>query len=78
MLTVLKKLARDVRRHNLKPKAVYVINPMDKGYVVDYYEEGKLKHSAHSTRDKAFNFFKHRTPANHQVILTDMGEMKDV
>ena len=54
----------------------YLINPQDIGYVIDFYEAGKNKKSAHNTRKNTVQFILNKIPSNHQILITDMGEVK--
>ena len=57
-------------------RPTYLIDPKDKGFVVDYLENGKPRQSAHSSRKNAIGSVIYKIPANHQLLITDMGEVK--
>ena len=57
-------------------KPTYLIDPKNKGFVVDYLENGKPRQSAHSSRKLALGSIINKIPANHQLLITDMGEVK--
>ena len=57
-------------------KPTYLIDPKDKGFVVDYLENGKPRQSAHSSRKLALGSIINKIPAKHQLLITDMGEVK--
>ena len=57
-------------------KPTYLIDPKDKGFVVDYLENGKPRQSAHSSRKNAIGSVIYKIPVNHQLLITDMGEVK--
>jgi hypothetical protein len=59
-------------------KPTYLIDPKDKGFVVDYLENGKPRQSAHSSRKLALSSIISKIPVNHQLLITDMGEVKRV
>jgi hypothetical protein len=57
-------------------RPTYLIDPKNKGFVVDYLENGKPCQSAHSSRKLALGSIINKIPANHQLLITDMGEVK--
>ena len=57
-------------------KPTYLIDPRNKGFVVDYLKDGKPCQSAHSSRKLALSSIISKIPANHQLLITDMGEGK--
>ena len=57
-------------------RPTYLIDPKDKGFVVDYLENGKPRQSAHSSRKLALSSIISKIPVNHQLLITDMGEVK--
>ena len=59
-----------------RPAQTFTITPMDKGYQVDYTENGKPKKSAHSSARLAWNYIKRHIEANHRIVITDMGEVE--
>ena len=57
-------------------RPTYLIDPKNKVFVVDYLENGKPCQSAHSSRKLALGSIINKIPANHQLLITDMGEVK--
>ena len=58
-------------------KPTYLIDPRNKGFVVDYLKDGKPCQSAHSSRKLALSSIISKIPVNHQLLITDMGEIKN-
>lgn len=58
-------------------KPTFLIDPKEKGFVVDYLDiNGEPRQSAHSSRKRAIISIIYKIPANHQLLITDMGEVK--
>ena len=64
----------------MKPKVkrnIFVITPQDGGgYLIDYYENEKVKHAARYNKKQVLNFLLTKLPASHIFYVTDMGEVR--
>lgn len=59
---------------NHKP---FLITPLNKGYNIDSVDEsGKPIKWGSSTKKNAVNSAISKIPSNHQILITDMGEVK--
>jgi hypothetical protein len=57
---------------------VWLINPLTKGYQIDTIDEnGKPLKWGTPTKKHAVNSIIYKIPANHQIIITDMGEINN-
>jgi len=55
---------------------VFLINPLTKGYQIDTTDEkGNPIKWGCTTKKNALNAVLNRIPANHQILITDMGEI---
>jgi len=54
----------------------FLISPLDKGYQADTVDgEGRPQKTGHNSRKNAIDSIMRKIPANHQILITDMGEV---
>lgn len=64
------------RMNKLKDGKVYILSPKTEGYQIDTRDDsGEVVQYAHNSRKNAINRIMREIPTNHQLIISDMGEV---